>query len=81
VQKWRYLFVTCVNSGKGWRPRYVNGQELRNWEEGPFYHVFANQLGDRGWELVSSQDIITTPGQSRQDVIVAIRLVFKQPQP
>jgi hypothetical protein len=35
----------------GYRPRYVNGQELRDWKKAPPIHEYLNQLGEEGWEL------------------------------
>ena len=48
-QKWEYLFV-MDNEG---RPRYVNGQEIPNWKEGPTMSSAMNHLIGKGWKLVS----------------------------
>jgi len=55
MQKWDYLYVVVdyENDSLG-RPRYVNGQELPNWEQGENIFSVMNTLGWKGWELVSN---------------------------
>lgn len=50
---WDYLVVS-LSDYKGWRPRYINGQEVRNWMHAPIMHEYVGQLGDDGWELVAA---------------------------
>lgn len=56
-QSWEYQEVIFRNYG-GFRPRYVNGEELAGWKDGPIIHEYLNQLGADGWELagVGSQN-------------------------
>lgn len=49
MQKWEYLLVVAMDG----RPRYIHGQELRDWQRGPNILDYLNQLGDQGWELVN----------------------------
>ncbi len=57
--KWEYLSVTLSYTGRQvegqaeFLPRWVNGQELENWQHIPHYTTFLNQLGEEGWELVA----------------------------
>ena len=55
MPKWDYLFIVVddAHGNFGGRPRYVNGQELPDWKQGP--HIFAvmNHLVLKGWEPVS----------------------------
>ena len=44
-----YVHIVCEDG----RPRYVNGQEIPNWQQGPTILGAANHLGWKGWELVS----------------------------
>ena len=37
---------------RGYRPRYVNGEERASWKNSPVIHEYLNQLGEEGWELV-----------------------------
>jgi hypothetical protein len=56
MQKWDYLHIVVDyedNNVLG-RPRYVNGQEMPNWEQGANIFSVMNTLGWKGWELVSN---------------------------
>ena len=53
VVRWDYLVVS-FGDYRGWRPRYINGQEIRNWMQAPVIHDYINQLGEDGWELVGA---------------------------
>ena len=50
---WDYLIISFSNH-RGWRPRYINGQEIRNWNQAPLIHDYLAQLGDDGWEMVGA---------------------------
>ncbi len=50
---WDYLIVSFSNH-RGWRPRYINGQEIRNWNQAPVIHDYLAQLGEDGWEMVGA---------------------------
>ena len=49
-QNWDYLHIVC-DAG---RPRYVNGREIPNWQEGPTLFEAVNHLFLKGWELVDN---------------------------
>ena len=69
MQKWEYLYVGVdYNSDK---PRYINGQELRDWKRQPHISVFMNQMGEQGWELVAFFNPSATVSP----------MVFKRPKP
>src|SRR5512133_2030779 len=51
--KWEYLLVSFQDHN-GWRPRFVNGQELEDWTAMPVIHDYANLLGEAGWELAGA---------------------------
>ena len=70
MQQWEYLFVLCEVSGE-WRPRYVNGKELRDWKKGPAIFDYANTMGEEGWELIN-------PVISHSEAGDSYRLVFKR---
>jgi hypothetical protein len=58
MQTWEYKFVTCdspVYQVEGWKrkPRWIDGQEIAGWKDGPWIYEYANQHGEEGWELVS----------------------------
>lgn len=49
---WEYQ-VTSLQNARGWRPRFVDGQEVPGWMNGPLIHDYVNQRGEEGWELVA----------------------------
>ena len=73
MQKWEYLFVSCEFEKEQWRPKYVNGQELKNWHDINLYD-YSNKLGDEGWEMVNT----TSHGAGNFTYI--FRVVFKKPR-
>jgi hypothetical protein len=50
LQAWEVREVVFRDYG-GYRPRYVNGEELDDWKNGPLIHDYLNQAGAEGWEL------------------------------
>jgi hypothetical protein len=52
-QSWEYALVTFQDY-KGWRPRFLNGQDLEDWTAGPLIHEFLAEMGEGGWELVAA---------------------------
>jgi hypothetical protein len=52
---WEFLIVS-FQEHNGWRPRYVNGEELEDWTALPVIHEYANLVGAAGWELAGASD-------------------------
>lgn len=50
---WDFLVVS-FSEYRGWRPRFINGQEVRNWMHAPLIHDYLAQLGEDGWEMVGA---------------------------
>ena len=50
---WEYLVVS-FSEYRGWRPRFINGQEIRTWMHAPLIHDYLAQLGEDGWEMVGA---------------------------
>ncbi len=76
MQQWEYLFVNCAYEDNDWHPHSTNGvllAEGRKWAE-MTVHDFSNEVGQRGWELVS---LMT--GHSQRGSTEVYRLVFKRP--
>ncbi len=51
--RWEYRVVSFQNY-RGWRPRYVNGEEITDWTVGPLLHDYLNELGGEGWQLAGA---------------------------
>jgi hypothetical protein len=49
-QNWDYLHIVCEEG----HPRYVNGQEIPNWQQGPTLVEVVNHLFWKGWERVAN---------------------------
>lgn len=77
--KWEYLFVQ-VSPARGftsttWRAFAINDEPVANWERGPEWQDFFQQLGQRGWELVAFEEhFLTNP------VVGGKLAVFKRPE-
>ena len=79
MQRWEYLFVTCVLERDEWKAMYVNGQEVRDWKRGPNLAEWSNERGAEGWELVSSTFAVgSVPIGMIMDM--DYRLIFKRPR-
>lgn len=50
--EWEYREVT-FRDYRGWRVRYIDGCEPRDWKNGPTLLEYLEQAGKDGWELVS----------------------------
>ena len=53
--EWEYREVV-LRDYRGWRVRFVDGREARNWKEGPTLLEYLETAGKEGWELVSMSD-------------------------
>lgn len=73
MTKWEYVFISCVFHEDDWRPRWVNGEEIENWQEGDSIYQISNKLGEERWELVN---LVTD--QARVGTSASFRLVFKR---
>jgi len=71
---WEYETVSFQDA-HGWRPRFVNGQELRDWMFGPSIHDYVNQRGGEGWELAAA-----AAGQSLYGTSDRYQLFFRKPK-
>ena len=71
-ENWEYLLVSFQDY-RGWRPRYVNGQELEGWMSAPVIHEYVNQLGEDGWELTGASS-----GQSMYGLTDRRQMYFKR---
>lgn len=48
--KWEYVEIVFRDYG-GFRPRTINGEEVKHWKRAPLIHNYLNYLGQQGWEL------------------------------
>lgn len=54
--RWEYLEVIFYDYRGGWRPRFLNREEMVDWKKQPLIHDYLNLLGAEGWEMVSMSD-------------------------
>jgi hypothetical protein len=76
MPKWEYLFLECdtCRVTLSWRPRSVNGVELRDWKSLSI-HGYCNDLGNEGWELITVDRVVSNEGGTS-----FLRFIFKRPQ-
>lgn len=53
--EWEYREV-IFRDYRGWRVRFIDGREPRDWKSGPALLEYLEQVGKEGWELVSISD-------------------------
>jgi hypothetical protein len=71
-EKWEYLLVS-FQEYKGWRPRFVNGQEVTDWMSAPVIYEYVNQLGEDGWEMTGASS-----GQNMYGLTDRRQMYFKR---
>ena len=71
---WEYETVSFQDA-HGWRPRFVNGRELRDWMFGPLIHDYVNQRSVDGWELAA-----VASGQSMYGTSDRYQIYFRRPR-
>jgi hypothetical protein len=52
-EKWEYRMISFQDY-RGWRPRFINGEEIEGWMSGPLIHEYLATMGDQGWELAAA---------------------------
>jgi len=50
---WTYQVVS-FQENHGWRVRFIDGKEIKNWAEAATLGEILAQMGEEGWELVSA---------------------------
>jgi hypothetical protein len=50
---WEYMIVS-FQEYRGWRLRFIDGVELKDWMAGPQIYKYLETIGAEGWELVSA---------------------------
>ena len=71
---WTYETVSFQDA-HGWRPRFINGRELRDWMSGPLLHDYVNQRGAEGWDLAA-----VASGQSMYGTSDRYQIFFRKPE-
>ena len=71
---WEYETVSFQDA-HGWRPRFVNGRELRDWMFGPLIHDYVNQRSADEWELAA-----VASGQSMYGTSDRYQIYFRRPR-
>jgi hypothetical protein len=50
---WAYQVIS-FQENHGWRVRFIDGKEVKNWTEAGSLSEILAQMGEEGWELVSA---------------------------
>jgi len=50
---WTYQVIS-FQENHGWRVRFIDGKEVKNWAEAASLGEILAQMGEEGWELVSA---------------------------
>lgn len=74
IAAWDYLIVS-FKKHQGWRPAFINGKKIKDWENGPEMQDFLAQQGEEGWELACASSGETMYSQSDD-----YQLFFKRPK-
>ena len=69
---WEVEIVT-FQEHHGWRPRFVNGAEVKGWLDERLIHEYVNQRGAAGWELAGASTASHLYGASD-----SLQLYFKR---
>jgi hypothetical protein len=67
--------IVSFQDYKGWRVRFVNGQELQNWMTQPVLHEFVQKLASEGWAVRAM-----TSGQNLFGVNDKYQIIFERPR-
>ena len=51
--RWEYRLATFQDHN-GWRLRFLDGREVKNWTDGPRIEETLQQMGEEGWELAAA---------------------------
>jgi len=73
MTKWEYLVIVCTRNFDHYRANFYNSTELKDWKKNPPIPEYLNELGQQGWELVSTLPVGETVGQ--------MHLFLKRPKP
>jgi hypothetical protein len=65
--------VVAFQAYNGWRPRYIDGKELKDWMAGPLLHEYIAWLGEQGWELAAASS-----GERMYGLADKLQLYFKR---
>lgn len=70
MQRWEFLFVRAIRTQEAIEVE-TNGHKMeRTFEDLADFYALCNQIGDKGWELVSE----------RQVSAGSVQVVFKKPK-
>ena len=65
--------IVSFQEYKGWRVRFVNGEELQNWMTQPVLHEFVQKLASEGWAVRAM-----TSGQNLFGVNDKYQIIFER---
>jgi hypothetical protein len=50
---WQHRLVS-FQEYHGWRPRYIDGKEVKDWFSGPLLHEYIATLAEEGWQVAAA---------------------------
>ena len=63
--KWDWLVILCEET----HPRYINGKEIPNWQQGPTLWEAVSHLGLKGWLLISFDSFTLAHGHGKLTLV------------
>jgi len=66
--------VASFQNLHGWRLRYIDGKEVKDWSRSMLIHQYLAYMGENGWELTSA-----TSGQALFGLSDTYQLFFQKP--
>ncbi len=76
MQAWEYIIVGGDwATGERYCPRWWNGREMADWQQGPVMPFYIAKVGAEGWEMVNFWNPPNMPAWAGPAMVV-----FKRPK-
>ena len=80
-REWEYMVVDCEHFAGDYRPKYRDGEPVKDWSIGLTVPEFLTELGAERWELVTATPRVEAEAQIGQGArrLDRLYLIFKRP--